>query len=46
MLYDAFVQRAGLKASQLPNPGLIAPLQDLQAALPEAVARMRQHAIS
>jgi len=43
--YDAFVQRAGLKAGQLPNSGLISPLQDLQAALPEAVARMRQHMV-
>ncbi len=43
--YDAFVQRAGLQASQLPNPGLSAPLQDLQAALPEAVASMRQHMV-
>jgi len=43
--YDAFVQRAGLKASQLPNPALNSPLQDLQAALPEAVARMRQHMV-
>src|SRR4030095_11820827 len=44
-LYDAFVQRAGLKAGQLPNPGLSAPLQDLQAVLPEAVACMRQHMV-
>jgi hypothetical protein len=43
--YDAFVQRAGLKAGQLPNPGLNSPLQDLQAALPEAVACMRQHMV-
>jgi hypothetical protein len=43
--YDAFVQRAGLQAGQLPNPGLNSPLQDLQAALPEAVARMRQHMV-
>ena len=27
----------------MPNQGLNSPLQDLQAALPEAVARMRQH---
>jgi superfamily II DNA or RNA helicase len=31
--YDAFVQRAGLQAGQLPNPGLSAPLQDLQGTL-------------
>ena len=43
--YDTFVQRAGLKAGQLPNPGLSAPLQDVQAALPEAVACMRQHMV-
>ena len=43
--YEAFVQRAGLKAGQLPNPGLSAPLQDMQAALPEAVACMRQHMV-
>ena len=43
--YDAFVQRAGLQAGQLPNPGLSAPLQEVQAALPEAVARMRQHMV-
>jgi hypothetical protein len=41
--YDAFIQRAGLQAGRLPNPGGNSPLQDLQAALPEAVARMRQH---
>jgi vacuolar-type H+-ATPase subunit E/Vma4 len=27
------VQRAGLQAGQLPNPGLSAPLQDLQGTL-------------
>jgi hypothetical protein len=43
--YDAFVQRAGLKTGRLPNPGLNSLLQDLQAALPEAVARMRQHMV-
>jgi hypothetical protein len=43
--YDAFVQRAGLQASQLPNPGLSSPLQVLQMALPKAVARMRQHMV-
>ena len=43
--YEAFVQRAGLKAGQVPNPGLSAPLQDMQAALPEAVACMRQHMV-
>jgi len=43
--YDAFVQRAGFKAGQLPNPGLISPLENLQAALPAAVARMRQHMV-
>jgi hypothetical protein len=41
--YETFVQRAGLKAGQLPNPGLSISLQDVQAALPEAVAHMRQH---
>jgi hypothetical protein len=43
--YEAFVQRAGLQAGQLPNQGLNSPLQDLQVALPEAVARMRQHMV-
>ena len=43
--YDVFVQRVGLQAGQLPNPGLIAPWQDLQAALPEAVATMRAHMV-
>ena len=43
--YEAFVPRAGLKAGQLPNPGSNAPLQDLQAALPAAVACMRQHMV-
>jgi superfamily II DNA or RNA helicase len=43
--YDAFVQRAGLQANRLPNPGVNAPLQDLQAVLPEAVACMRQHMV-
>ena len=43
--YDAFVQRAGLQAGRLPNPGVNSSLQDLQAALPEAVARMRQHMV-
>jgi hypothetical protein len=43
--YEAFMQRAGLQAGQLPNPGLSSSLQDLQAALPEAVARMRLHMV-
>ena len=43
--YEAFMQRAGLQAGQLPNPELSSSLQDLQAALPEAVARMRQHMV-
>ncbi|MBM3224893.1 MAG: DEAD/DEAH box helicase, partial [Candidatus Tectomicrobia bacterium] len=43
--YETFVQRAGLKAGQIPNPGLRRPLQDVQAALPEAVACMRQHMV-
>jgi hypothetical protein len=43
--YDIFVQRAGLKAGQLPNPGLSTPSQEMQAALPEAVACMRQHMV-
>jgi hypothetical protein len=43
--YEAFVQRAGLKAGQLPNPGLSGPLQDVQAAMPEAMASMRQHMV-
>jgi hypothetical protein len=44
-LYDAFVQRAGLQAGRLPNPGVNAQLQDLQAALPEAVACMCRHMV-
>ena len=43
--YETFVPRAGLKAGQLPNPGSNASLQDLQAALPAAVACMRQHMV-
>ncbi len=43
--YDAFMQRAGLQAGQLPNPGLTSSLSDLQVALPEAVAHMRQHMV-
>jgi superfamily II DNA or RNA helicase len=43
--YETFVPRAGLKAGQLPNPGSHASLQDLQAALPAAVACMRQHMV-
>jgi superfamily II DNA or RNA helicase len=43
--YEVFVQRAGLQAGRLPNPGVNSPLQDLQAALPEAVARMRLHMV-
>ena len=43
--YEAFVPRAGLKAGQLPNPGLNVPLQALQTALPQAVAGMRQHMV-
>jgi len=43
--YDAFVQRADLQAKRLPNPGVNVPLQGLQAALPEAVACMRQHMV-
>jgi hypothetical protein len=43
--YETFVQRAGLKAGQLPNPGLSIPLHDMQATLPEAVAHMRQHMV-
>jgi hypothetical protein len=43
--YDAFIQRAGLQAGRLPNPGVTSSLSDLQAALPEAVAHMRQHMV-
>jgi superfamily II DNA or RNA helicase len=43
--YDAFLQRAGLQAGRLPNPGVNAPVQDLLAVLPEAVACMRQHMV-
>jgi hypothetical protein len=43
--YEAFMQRAGLQAGQLPNPGLSSSLQDIQAALPEAVARMGLHMV-
>ena len=43
--YEAFVPRAGLKAGQLPNPGVNVPLQALQTALPQAVAGMRQHMV-
>jgi hypothetical protein len=41
--YDIFIQRAGLQAGRLPNPGGNAPVPELPAALPEAVACMRQH---
>jgi hypothetical protein len=43
--YDAFLQRAGLQAGRLPNQGLSSQLQDLQAALPEAVACVRRHMV-
>jgi hypothetical protein len=43
--YDAFIQRAGLQAGRLPNQGLSSQLQDLQAALLEAVACVRQHMV-
>jgi hypothetical protein len=43
--YYAFLQRAGFQAGRLPNPGGNLPLQDLQAALPEAVACMRLHMV-
>jgi len=43
--YDAFILHAGLQAGRLPNPGLTSSLSDLQAALPEAVAHMRQHMV-
>ena len=43
--YEAFVPRAGLKAGQLPNSGQGAPVQELQAVLPQAVACMRQHMV-
>jgi hypothetical protein len=43
--YETFVQRAGLKAGQLPNRGLSTPLQEVQAALPQAVACMRRHMV-
>lgn len=47
--FDGFVQRAGLRAGGLPNPGLTAGLTTLQAnmqqALPQAVAAMHQHMV-
>jgi hypothetical protein len=43
--YDVFLQGAGLHAGRLPNPGVNAAVQDLQAVLPEAAARMRQHMV-
>jgi superfamily II DNA or RNA helicase len=45
--FDAFVERTGLKAGGLPNPGqteaLAQATQALQTALPDAVAAMRAH---
>jgi hypothetical protein len=43
--HEAFMQRAGLQAGQLPDPGGHSSLQDLQTALPEAVACMRLHMV-
>ena len=44
--FDAFVQRAGLAAGALPNPGRALPLDALQRALPAAVAAMRAHMVA
>ena len=45
--FDAFVERTGLKAGGLPNPGqteaLAKATETLQTALPAAVAAMRAH---
>ncbi len=47
--FDGFVQRAGLRAGGLPNPGLTTGLTTLQTrmqqALPQAVAAMHQHMV-
>jgi hypothetical protein len=43
--YGAFIQRAGLQVGRWPNPGGNLPVQDLQTALPEAVACMRRHMV-
>jgi hypothetical protein len=47
--FDGFVQRAGLRAGGLPNPGQTAGLTTLQAnmqqALPQAVAAMHRHMV-
>jgi superfamily II DNA or RNA helicase len=41
--FEAFVQRAGIAAGSVPNRAQGLPLDDLQAALPLAVAAMRAH---
>lgn len=41
--FDAFRERAGLKAGALPNPGKAIDLAPLQADLEKAVAQMQQH---
>ena len=42
----AFLERNGLKASTLPNPGRAPALEPLKAALPGAIDAMRAHVIA
>jgi len=44
--FEAFAERAKLKADALPNRASALPLSDLQANLPSAVKMMRQHMIA
>lgn len=44
--FDAFVERAKLKADALPNRGIAFDTTALQATLPEAVAAMRAHMVT
>ncbi len=44
--FDTFIDRAGLKAGALPNSGRKLPFNDLQAALPIAVAAMHAHMVA
>jgi hypothetical protein len=42
----AFLEKNGLKASSLPNPGRAPALEPLKAALPGAIDAMRDHVIA
>lgn len=42
----AFLEKNGLKASSLPNPGRVPALEPLKAALPGAIDAMKAHVIT